>query len=25
LSVEDGFKSQWGANPPEKFIRHVSQ
>ena len=21
---EDGFRSQWGENPPERFIRHVS-
>jgi catechol 2,3-dioxygenase-like lactoylglutathione lyase family enzyme len=24
LSVEEGFRSQWGAGPPEKFIHHVS-
>jgi catechol 2,3-dioxygenase-like lactoylglutathione lyase family enzyme len=24
LSVEEGFVSQWGADPPEKFIRHVT-
>ncbi|QQS10572.1 MAG: VOC family protein [Rhodospirillales bacterium] len=25
LSVEDGFQSQWGEPPPEKFLRNVSQ
>jgi hypothetical protein len=25
LSAEDGFRSQWGDNPPERFVRHVSQ
>jgi catechol 2,3-dioxygenase-like lactoylglutathione lyase family enzyme len=24
LPVEDGFVSQWGEDPPEKFIRHVT-
>ena len=24
LSAEEGLVSQWGENPPEKFIRHVS-
>jgi catechol 2,3-dioxygenase-like lactoylglutathione lyase family enzyme len=24
LPVEEGFVSQWGDNPPEKFIRHVT-
>jgi len=25
LSAEEGLVSQWGENPPERFIRHVSQ
>src|SRR5438132_1270510 len=25
LSAEEGFRSQWGENPPERFIKHVSQ
>ncbi|PWU25595.1 MAG: catechol 1,2-dioxygenase [Candidatus Rokuibacteriota bacterium] len=25
LSAEEGFVSQWGERPPEKFINHVSQ
>ena len=25
LSVEEGFVSQWGEAPPDKFIHHVSQ
>jgi catechol 2,3-dioxygenase-like lactoylglutathione lyase family enzyme len=24
LSAEEGFQSQWGENPPEKFLTHVS-
>ncbi len=25
LSAEEGLRSQWDDNPPERFIRHVSQ
>jgi hypothetical protein len=25
LSAEQEFQSQWGENPPERFIKHVSQ
>jgi hypothetical protein len=24
LSAEEGFVSQWGADPPQKFLGHVS-
>jgi hypothetical protein len=24
LSAEEGFRSQWGEDAPERFIRHVS-
>jgi hypothetical protein len=25
LSAQEALRSQWGEDPPEKFIRHVSQ
>jgi len=25
LSAEQGFRSQWGEDPPQKFLGHVSQ
>jgi hypothetical protein len=25
LAAEEAFVSQWGEDPPEKFLRHVSQ